>query len=100
MEDFKQILNTEKPVLVDFYASWCQPCKMQAPILENVKNQVGDRAVIIKVDIDKNQKLAQDYMVQSIPTLILFKNGEPAWRKSGLQTEGTIVSVIEQYENK
>ncbi|MCI5979218.1 MAG: thioredoxin, partial [Bacteroidales bacterium] len=80
MNDFDKIIAESKPTLVDFFATWCGPCKMQAPILEQVKNRVGDAANVIKVDIDRNNALAAKYRVQSVPTLILFKNGEPVWR--------------------
>ena len=85
MNEFDKLIAEDKPTLVDFFATWCGPCKMQAPILEDVKKKVGDKANIIKVDIDKNEDLARKYNVQSIPTLILFKNGEPVWRAVGLQ---------------
>ncbi|MDE7153791.1 MAG: thioredoxin [Muribaculaceae bacterium] len=100
MNDFKEVLKTDKPVLVDFYATWCGPCKMQAPVLEQLKEKVGDRAVIIKVDVDKNQQLAQQYMVQSIPTLIIFMNGEPAWRASGFHPLEQLEAKIKEFEKK
>ncbi len=85
MNDFFKIIGEDKPTLVDFFATWCGPCKMQSPILEQVKAKVGDKANIIKVDIDANRELAMKYNVQSVPTLILFKNGEAVWRTVGLQ---------------
>lgn len=94
MSDFNEMIKEQKPTLVDFFATWCGPCKMQSPILEQVKNRVGDAANIVKVDIDTNQALAQQYRVQSVPTLIMFKGGEPVWRGVGVhqadQLEGKI----------
>lgn len=94
MSEFTDIIGSEKPTLVDFFATWCGPCKMQAPILEQVKNKVGDQANIIKVDIDKNQALAAQYRVQSVPTLILFVSGEPVWRAVGVQQADVLESMI------
>lgn len=85
MNEFDKIINEDKPTLVDFFATWCGPCRIQGPILEQVKEKLGDKANIIKVDIDKNQELAAKYRVQSVPTLILFKNGEAVWRAVGVQ---------------
>ena len=85
MSDFNQLIGENKPTLVDFFATWCGPCRMQAPILETVKQRVGDKANILKVDIDQNQELAARYNVRSVPTLILFKNGEAVWRTVGVQ---------------
>lgn len=85
MSDFNELIQENKPTLVDFFATWCGPCRMQAPILETVKQRVGDKANIIKIDIDKNQELAAQYNVRSVPTLIMFKNGEAVWRTVGVQ---------------
>ena len=97
MNDFEKLIGESKPTLVDFFATWCGPCKMQAHILEEVKNAVGDKANVVKVDIDKNRNLATQYNVQSIPTLILFRNGEPVWRTVGLQQRETLVSKLNEY---
>ena len=98
MDNFDDIIKSSTPTLVDFFATWCGPCKMQAPILEQVKEKVGDKATILKVDIDRNQELAQRYRVQSVPTLILFKNGEPVWRTVGVQQANLLESKIYDHQ--
>ncbi|HBI57973.1 MAG: thioredoxin [Duncaniella sp.] len=97
MSDFNEIIKGEKPTLVDFFATWCGPCKMQSPILEQLKSKVGDKATIVKVDVDANQELAARYQVRSIPTLIVFKNGEPLWRASGLQQLEVLERKLEEH---
>lgn len=97
MSEFFDIVSNDKPTLVDFYATWCGPCKMQAPILEQLKDKIGDKASIVKIDIDRNPDLASRYRVQSVPTLIIFKNGEPVWRTSGVQHLEFLESVIHEH---
>lgn len=94
---FQEMIQSDKPVLVDFFAEWCGPCKMMAPILHDVKNEIGDSATIIKVDVDKNPQAAQEYQVQGVPTLILFKNGKPLWRQSGVVAKNGLVGVIKKF---
>lgn len=101
MSDFNNIINENKPTLVDFFATWCGPCRMQGPILEDVKKRVGDRANIIKIDIDQNQPLAAQYNVRSVPTLIMFKNGEAVWRAVGVQQADLLEEKLrDHYETK
>lgn len=98
MSDFNDIINDQKPTLVDFYATWCGPCRVQGPILEQVKEKVGDKANVIKIDVDKNNDLAARYRVQSVPTLILFKGGEPVWRAAGVHQADVLVDKIKEHE--
>lgn len=94
---FNELIQSEKPVLVDFFATWCGPCKTMAPILKDVKLEIGDTASIFKVDVDKNPEAASAYQVQGVPTLILFQNGKVLWRQSGVVPKSGLVSVIKKY---
>jgi thioredoxin 1 len=95
---FQEIINQDKPILVDFFATWCNPCKAMAPILEELKQRVNSNAVIIKIDVDKNPQAATAYQVSSIPTLILFKKGKQLWRKTGVVPASELEKLIN--ENK
>lgn len=97
MNEFDNFINDTKPTLVDFFATWCGPCKMQAPILEEVKNKMGDQVNIIKIDVDKNPELSQRYNVRSIPTLIVFKGGEALWRGYGLHQADVLEAKLKEH---
>lgn len=92
--NFQKIISGEKPVLIDFYATWCGPCKTQMPILEQLYNEVSDRVRIIKIDVDKNQSIAQQYQVRGVPTLMLFKKGKMVWRTSGVQSKQQLLDML------
>ena len=96
MSKFVELINGKEPVLVDFYADWCGPCKVQSPILEEVKSDLGGNVRIVKVDIDKNPQAARKFGVQSIPTLILFKEGKQRWRQSGVVAKHALVQILNQ----
>ena len=97
MGKFQEIINSEKPVLIDFFATWCGPCKMMHPVLEELATKVGDKATIIKIDIDKNQDLSNAYNVRSVPTLMIFKNGELKWRESGARPVAELEQALNQF---
>lgn len=97
MSSFSEIINQNKPVLIDFFAEWCGPCKMMAPILQDVKKELGDSISIIKIDVDKNQNLANKYQVRGVPTLMLFKEGKQLWRQSGLLQKNDIINILNSH---
>ena len=96
MEKFSEIINGNTPVLVDFFAEWCGPCKAMKPVLDEVKRKLGDKVRIIKIDVDKNNALSQTLDIRSVPTLILYRNGEIQWRASGARPLKEVVEVIER----
>ena len=97
MSDFNELINSEKPTLVDFYADWCGPCKVLNPIIEETKSVLGDTATILKVDVDKNREIAVKYGIRGIPTLIIFQNGNPVWRHSGIVTKNSLVDKVVEF---
>jgi thioredoxin 1 len=97
MSAFSDLINSEQPVLVDFYAEWCGPCKTMAPVLKNIAARLGEKVRIIKVDIDKNPAAAAKYNVRSVPTFMIFKKGSVKWQQSGALPEGMLVDVLQSF---
>lgn len=97
MESFDEIIKSPTPVLVDFFATWCGPCRMMHPVLEELHAKIGNQVRIIKVDIDKNEALAAKYLIQSVPTLMIFKNGKQEWRGSGMRSVEELQRLLEAY---
>lgn len=97
METFKDIINGDKPVLVDFFATWCGPCKAMSPTVEAVGKEMIGQARVLKIDVDKNESVANLYRIQSVPTLIIFKKGEVVWRTSGVMEKNALLQQIKQF---
>jgi thioredoxin 1 len=96
-QSFSEIINSEKPVLVDFYATWCGPCQYMSPILEDLAKEIGDDARIIKIDVDKNPKAAAAYGVRGVPTLIIFREGQVKWKASGVKMKDELKQLLHQH---
>lgn len=99
MSKFQELINGNKPVLIDFFATWCGPCQALAPILVEAKEDLGEAVSIIKVDVDKNQEIAAQFQVKGVPTMMLFQNGKMLWRQSGVVSKNEIVSIVKQKSN-
>lgn len=99
MENFQELINSETPVLIDYYATWCGPCKMMHPVLDDLKERMGDRVKIVKIDVDvpANRQSVYEYQIQSVPTLMLFKQGKMLWRKSGVVSATELQEIIEKH---
>ena len=95
--NFESIINDSRPVIVDFHALWCGPCKVQSPILKEIATELGDKVKVIKIDVDQNNAVSAQYQIQSVPTLIVFKNGNLVWRQSGVVTKASLLSVLMKY---
>lgn len=92
--EFQRIIQEDKPTLVDFFATWCGPCRAQGPIVEQVKAHVGDEFNVLKVDVDQNEQVASDYNIRSVPTLIVFRNGKQVWRESGVHQADALIAAL------
>lgn len=97
METFNEVISGEQLVLVDFFATWCQPCKMMHPILEQLKSELGNKIRVIKIDVDRNNSTAVRFNIQSVPTLMLFRKGDVLWRRSGVTQSSELVQIINGY---
>ena len=98
-QKFQELINSERPVLIDFFATWCQPCKVQSSVLNSVKDNVGEAARIVKIDVDQFPAIAAQYGVRGVPTLAIFKNGELLWKESGVHDVNTLTNLLNQYAN-
>lgn len=98
MSSFQELINSEHPVLVDFFAEWCGPCKAMAPILEETKNRLGEDAKIIKVDVDRNPQAAAAFQVRAVPTMIMFKKGQVVWKHAGVAQANELVALFQKHK--
>ncbi|MBE7630060.1 thioredoxin [Tenacibaculum piscium] len=99
MNNLTTILKGKTPVLIDFYADWCQPCKMMTPILKELKDDLGENIIILKINVDKNTSIAEKYQIKGVPTFMLFKNNKMLWRQSGLLYKNDLINIIKEYQN-
>ncbi len=99
MKTFQELIQTDKPVLIDFFATWCGPCQQLSPILKQVKDVMGERISILKIDVDKNEQLAAQYQVRGVPTMMLFQNGKQLWRQSGVLSKEQLIQIITEKSN-
>ena len=97
MESFKEIINGDKPVLIDFYATWCGPCKAMSPIVEAVAKELQGQIRVLKIDVDKNQAIAAQHQIQSVPTFMIFKNGKIVWKQAGGSDKMTLIQQIKNF---
>ena len=98
-QKFQELIQSDRPVLIDFFATWCQPCKVQSSVLNSVKEQIGDKARIVKIDVDQFPTIASENGVRGVPTLAIFKNGKLLWKESGVHDVNSLVGLLEQYSN-
>lgn len=98
-QKFQELIQSERPVLIDFFATWCQPCKVQSSVLNSVKEQIGDKARIVKIDVDQFPTIASENGVRGVPTLAIFKNGELLWKESGVHDVNSLVGLLERFSN-
>lgn len=97
MASFKELVQADKPVLIDFHATWCQPCKVVSPIVKQVKEKMGERVSVLKIDVDRNQQLAQSLAIQGVPTLMIYRKGELKWRQSGVVSAEALIQQLEYF---
>lgn len=97
MSKFQELISSKKPVLIDFHAEWCGPCKMMSPIVKQVASEVGDKATVVKIDVDKNQQIAMHYQIMGVPTLMIFKEGKVVWRQSGVVQKNQLLQILNSH---